>query len=185
MKSNTIYLILALLLLAGCASKPINEAPQLTKVLVITGEGLNTSFKDDPKASSFLFSVGSDFAEHLTEDLKVLGAKPQLFLLKDANTRPIEMVRKLLQKNEQDGLIQVIVKKYNKNNELHFHLEAEYLPLLKVTLENGSTQYTFGKGFKERYNLMSKNKKEFSKTTPKQMANNFAKKLKRNGLISK
>ncbi len=111
-----------MLFMAGCAS-PQNNTVEGKKLLIIAGEGLNTTYENSPAANGFLFEVGNTFATDLGLQLEELGFDSYLFVSKDSTTYKQQYqraVNRLMTDETIDGVaeIKVLHTKNDKVNEI-------------------------------------------------------------------
>ncbi|MGS0824782.1 hypothetical protein ACVBIO_03135 [Shewanella sp. 0m-8] len=116
------FIVCFILIMAGCASPQINSV-QGKKLLIIAGEGLNTTYEDSPAANGFLFEVGKTFATDLGHKLEEFGFESYLFVSKDSATYKQEYqraVNRLMTDETIDGVaeIKVLHTKDGKVNEI-------------------------------------------------------------------
>ena len=108
---NVLYFIIsaAFVVAAGCKSivpKPESVDTNKLGVLIIAGEGLNTTYAD-LKASAVAFTVSINFAEQLHKELTSRGIPTQIYFNRDKTILPTEYVAELIANNKRDGLIQI------------------------------------------------------------------------------
>ena len=111
-----------IVIMAGCASHK-NNTVEGKKLLIIAGEGLNTTYENNPAANGFLFEVGKTFATDLGLQLEELGFDSYLFISKDSATYKQEYqraVNRLMTDETIDGVaeIKVLHTKNDKINEI-------------------------------------------------------------------
>ncbi|MCK8043397.1 hypothetical protein MSG37_00730 [Shewanella sp. 1CM18E] len=111
-----------MLFMAGCAN-PQNNTVEGKKLLIIAGEGLNTTYENSLAANRFLFEVGNTFATDLGLQLEELGFDSYLFVSKDSATYKQEYqraVNRLMTDETIDGVaeIKVLHTKNESTNEI-------------------------------------------------------------------
>ncbi|MGS0682857.1 hypothetical protein ACVBIL_17095 [Shewanella sp. 125m-7] len=119
---RNLLLISFIVILAGCASPQTNTV-EGKKLLIVAGNGLNTTYEDSPAANGFLFEVSETFATDLGNKLEEFGFESYLFVSKDAATYKQEYqraVNRLMTDETIDGVaeIKVLHTKDGKVNEI-------------------------------------------------------------------
>ncbi|ABV86648.1 hypothetical protein [Shewanella pealeana] len=119
---RNLFLVTFIIIMTGCASPQTNTV-QGKKLLIVAGNGLNTTYEDSPAANGFLFEVGETFATDLGNKLEEFGFESYLFVSKDAATYKQQYqraVNRLMTDETIDGVaeIKVLHTKDAKVNEI-------------------------------------------------------------------
>jgi hypothetical protein len=93
----------------GSAADRTNPYRSVHGVLVIAGEGLNSTY-DDISASGVLFTISVKASESLYDEIVRAGTPAQWYVNRDKAAEPVSYIGPLILKNKRDGLAQVFVQ---------------------------------------------------------------------------
>ncbi|MGF1725610.1 hypothetical protein [Photobacterium nomapromontoriensis] len=123
---RNLLVISVLAILAGCANPKIDNA-EGKRVLIVAGEGMNSTYEDQPSANAFLHDVGKTFATDLGLKLEEFGVEPFLFVSKDSATLQQQyqrVINRMLESGKVDGIakVEVLHTKDEQTNEIALHV---------------------------------------------------------------
>ncbi|MEW5757430.1 MAG: hypothetical protein AB1810_14130 [Pseudomonadota bacterium] len=176
MKMAKILLMLFAVFAVGCSSQPSqvhNPHRSIDGVLIVAGEGLNSTY-EDIRMNNSLFLYSQKVAESLGEEIVKTQTQAQYFINIDKSLKIVNIVGEILSKNKRDGLAQVSIDHVKNDKENNIYLAIVYNPLLFQ--KDGSV--TVGEAYSERYLLH-----EYSSASV--LARDFAQKLLSRGYIGK
>jgi hypothetical protein len=172
-----------IVIMAGCPSPQINPV-EGKKLLIIAGEGLNTTYKGSPAANDFMFDVSKTFATSLGTQLEAFGFESYLFLSINSKTYKQEYqraVNRLMTDGTIDGIaeIKVLHVKDEMTNEIS--LSASYFttePWIKNcdlrTSKNCHSVTLLDKIGNQKYLIVDQQTEKFNKTPVSEMVTDTA-----------
>lgn len=113
-------------MLAGCTNPQIDNA-EGKRVLIVAGEGMNSTYENHPSANAFMHDVGKTFATDLGLKLEEFGVEPFLFVSTNSATLQQQYQRainSMLADGKVDGITKVEVQhtKDEQTNEIALHV---------------------------------------------------------------
>ena len=133
---RSVFAVSLLVLLAGCSNPKLDNADG-KRVLVIAGDGLNSSY-DNPNANAFFHDVSKTFATKLGLKLEEFGLESYLFVSNNADTYQDQyqkVINSVLSEGMIDGIVQVEVLHSKDETSNEIALYATYFPT-EAWLEN-------------------------------------------------
>ena len=133
---RSVFAVSLLVLLAGCSNPKLDNADG-KRVLVIAGDGLNSSY-DNPNANAFFHDVSKTFATKLGLKLEEFGLESYLFVSNNADTYQDQyqkVINSVLSEGMIDGIVQVEVLHSKDESTNEIALYATYFPT-EAWLEN-------------------------------------------------
>lgn len=140
-------------------------------VLVIAGEGLNSTY-DDISLSAMVFIFSVKVSESLCDEIVRTGTSAECYVNRDKVAEPISYIGPLILKNKRDGLAQIFVQHIKNEQENAVYLTVTYTPL--ILQKDGSS--VVGEAYSERYRLNEA-------PSASDLARDFAQKLVSRGYI--
>ena len=137
---RSVFAVSLLVLLAGCSNPKLDNADG-KRVLVIAGDGLNSSY-DNPNANAFFHDVSKTFATKLGLKLEEFGLESYLFVSNNADTYQDQyqkVINSVLSEGMIDGIVQVEVLHSKDESTNEIALYATYFST-EPWLENCSAR---------------------------------------------
>ncbi|WP_434996502.1 hypothetical protein ACRZ5S_07350 [Vibrio scophthalmi] len=169
-------------LLAGCSNPQIDNA-QNKRVLVVAGDGLNSSY-DNPNANAFFHEVSKTFATKLGSKLEEFGLESYLFVSNNADTYKEQyqkVINSVLSEGMIDGIVQVRVLHTKDATTNEIALYSTYFPT-EAWLENCNVKNMqtcrkttrLAKAGEMKYSITDEKTGEFNQTPIDETVTNMA-----------
>ena len=127
---RNVFAVSLLALLAGCSNPRMDNAEN-KRVLVVAGDGLNSSYEGNSNANAFIHDVSKTFATKLGLKLEEFGLESYLFVSNNADTYQEQyqkVINSVLAEGMIDGIVQVEVLHSKDESINEIALYATYFP---------------------------------------------------------
>ena len=179
---HKLLLVALVALLAGCSNPQIDNA-QNKRVLVVAGDGLNSSY-DNPNANAFFHEVSKTFATKLGSKLEEFGLESYLFVSNNADTYKEQyqkVINSVLSEGMIDGIVQIKVLHTKDATTNEIALYATYFPT-EAWLENCNVKNMqtcrkttrLAKAGEMKYSITDEKTGEFNQTPIDETVTNMA-----------
>lgn len=139
------------LLLASCASH-VQDPKSPNGVLIIYGEGLIPSYKEDPILSTFHYVVAERFSKALFDSFEKKGIHALVYPHRDKSVTLRDYVPLLLARKKREGLVLVMIVHKKDEEENSLYMDISYRPL---TYQAEPSRVMFGDEINKKYVLFS------------------------------